>query len=54
MDQAQPGSASTKTEGFGDDAQRDNDDLLEEIAELKAELEERPTREEVRIVTSDS
>lgn len=35
---------------MGDDAPKSCDDLLEEIAELKAELEERPTQEEVCIV----
>lgn len=34
-------------EDVGEGAGKDYDDLLEEIAELKAELEDRPTQEEV-------
>jgi len=36
--------------GGGDDAPRSYDDLLEEIDDLKAELEERPSQEVVGVV----
>jgi hypothetical protein len=40
-----------RTEGPCGDDPRDYDDLLDEIAELERELDERPTQEEVRIFT---
>ena len=43
-------STSGGNEDADDDASRSRDDLLEEIAELKAELQVRPSQEEVRIV----
>jgi len=48
--QNQPSGVSREMEGAGDGSKKSYDDLLEEIDELKAELEERPSQEEVRIV----